>query len=149
MDKFSPIQIVAEEGFHVQSFPISDYFSESRGSVPMADLTVENADIVLTEGTEQSDNDLIEITQHFAFEFKNAGFMKDGAITTCEIMPAFEKLANSANVKHFFIPLGKEFFLYTVSTFLHCSVTRFLPCGGKIFLPRTANSAQPTRRIRR
>ena len=25
-----------------------------------------------------------------------------------------------ANVKHFFTPLGKEFFLYTVSTFLHC-----------------------------
>ena len=31
-----------------------------------------------------------------------------------------------ANVKHFFTPLGKEFFLYTVSTFLHCSVMRFL-----------------------
>ena len=39
-----------------------------------------------------------------------------------------------ANVKHFFTPLGKEFFLYTVSTFLHCSVTRFLHRKVRSFL---------------
>ena len=40
----------------------------------------------------------------------------------------------AANVKHFFTPLGKEFFLYTVSTFLHCSVTRFLHRKVRSFL---------------
>ena len=71
---------------------MDDYLSESITTVPVADLTNEDPDMILTEGTEQSDNDLIEITQHFAFDFKNAGFMKDGVVTTCEIVPAHKEL---------------------------------------------------------
>ena len=92
MDPFSAMDIITKEGFHVLSFPINDYLSESITTVPVADLTNEDPYMILTEGTEQSDNDLIEITQHFAFDFKNAGFMKDGVVTTCEIVPAHEEL---------------------------------------------------------
>ena len=90
MDLFSPQEIIAKKGFHASAFPISGYSDSTVTAVSTVDLTDEDADVLLTDGTEQSDNDLIYVTKNFSFDFKNAGFMRDGSIMTCEIAPKQE-----------------------------------------------------------
>ena len=90
MDLFSPQEIITEKGFQASAFPISGYSDSTVTAVPTVDLTDEDADVLLTDGTEQSDNDLIYVTKNFSFDFKNAGFMRDGSIMTSEITPKQE-----------------------------------------------------------
>lgn len=49
-----------------------------------------DSQILLEHGTEASDNDLLEITQNFAFAFQNAGYMKDGEVVTLKVTPKEE-----------------------------------------------------------
>ena len=87
MDKFEPLDVITKEGFMVNSFPISDFGTYNFTKVAGTDVTDVDRQVLLTEGTDESDNDLLEMTQNFAFGFLGAGYMKDGAVTTADVTP--------------------------------------------------------------
>ena len=90
IDTTNAFDIVSAKGFMVQAFPVDSIGGSTVSQVPVADLTQLDRREVLENGTDDSDNDLIYITNHFAFPFKNAGFMRDGDITTMEVIPKQE-----------------------------------------------------------
>lgn len=69
MNHIEPIDVINRDGFMVQAFPIVD----------STDLVVGNL------GNYQTDEDIINISDNFAFVFDRAGFMREGNIYTCEI----------------------------------------------------------------
>lgn len=87
MDKIEDIDIISYEGFMVNSFPISQIGMSNTTEVLYTDVSNIDRQIMLTDGTEKSDNDLIEMTEKFAFGFLSAGYMKDGVVTTAEATP--------------------------------------------------------------
>ena len=94
----------ASPAFAAGQMPTSEVSADMEASVPESQVEIE------TEYAGQDDSNV-----NSDQESANAQEVdEEGAAET------------DANVKHFFTPLGKEFFLYTVSTFLHCSVMRFL-----------------------
>ena len=46
---------------------------------------------LLSVGTEESDNDLLDMTREFQFNFGNAGYMIDGVVTTADVVPQMEE----------------------------------------------------------
>ena len=69
MNYIEPIDVINRDGFMVQAFPIVD----------SSNLVVGNL------GKYQTDQDIINISDNFAFAFGRAGFMREGNIYTCEI----------------------------------------------------------------
>ena len=90
MDAINEFDIISEKGFMTQSFPVDSIGGSTVSQLPISDLSQLDRKEVLENGTDESDNDLIYITNHFAFPFKNAGFMRDGGITTIEVVPKQE-----------------------------------------------------------
>lgn len=87
MDKMEALDIISKEGFMVNSFPISETGKHNSTKVLCTDVSSIDRQILLTEGTEESDNDLLEMTQEFDFGFLQAGYMKEGEVTTAEVTP--------------------------------------------------------------
>ncbi len=87
MDKLDAIDVVAKDGFMAKSFPISEFGISTTTKVACSDVSSVDRDILVTEGTEASDNDLLEMTKTFAFPFMGAGYMKDGMVITAEVKP--------------------------------------------------------------
>lgn len=87
MDEIDAVDIISNEGFMVNSFPISEVGISNTTEVLCTDVSNIDRQILLTEGTEESDNDLLEMTQEFEFGFLPAGYMKDGVVTTAEVTP--------------------------------------------------------------
>lgn len=87
MDKMEALDIISKEGFMVNSFPISETGKHNSTKVLCTDVSSIDRQILLTEGTEESDNDLLEMTQKFDFGFLQAGYMKEGEVTTAEVTP--------------------------------------------------------------
>lgn len=109
MDEIEDIDIISYEGFMVNSFPISQIGMSNTTEVLYTDVSNIDRQIMLTDGTEESDNDLIEMTKKFAFGFLSAGYMKDGVVTTAEATPVSIKPQLMADIvqrgvdKSFFI----------------------------------------------
>lgn len=87
MDEIDAVDIISNEGFMVNSFPISEVGISNTTEVLCTDVSNIDRQILLTEGTEESDNDLLEMTQEFEFGFLPAGYMKDGVVTTADVTP--------------------------------------------------------------
>lgn len=98
MDKIEPINIISTAGFMVDAFPISEIGATNTTEVKYTDVSKMDRQILLTEGTEKSDNDLLEMTEKFDFGFLSAGYMKDGAVTTVEVTPAYIESQLLANI---------------------------------------------------
>lgn len=98
MDKIEPINIISTAGFMVDAFPISEIGATNTTEVKYTDVSKMDRQILLTEGTEKSDNDLLEMTEKFGFGFLSAGYMKDGAVTTVEVTPAYIESQLLANI---------------------------------------------------
>ena len=88
MDGFEAKDIVISEGFMAKAFPILECGIFSSTEVLCSDISAEDAAVLLKEGTEESDNDLLEMTQKFRFDFMGAGYMKDGQVITTDVKPA-------------------------------------------------------------
>lgn len=87
MDGIEPNDIITERGLMAEAFPISEYKDINTGSFEFTDVADADVDTMLTVGTEDSDNDLLEMTQNFKFGFLDAGYMMDGQITTMKMIP--------------------------------------------------------------
>ena len=69
MDGVKPEDVITKNGFMVQAFPI-----------------IENTDIIAGNvGSYDTDEDIINISDNFAFSFNKAGYMHKGNIYTCDI----------------------------------------------------------------
>lgn len=90
MDSFDATAIIEEHGLMAKAFPISDFTEENLIKFTYTDVSDVDSQILLEHGTEASDNDLLEITQNFAFAFQNAGYMKDGKVVTLKVTPKEE-----------------------------------------------------------
>lgn len=65
----APVDLITQSGFMVQAFPI-----------------ISHSDIVNgTLGSYATDDDIINISDNFAFAFDKAGYMHEGNIFTCDI----------------------------------------------------------------
>ncbi|HJJ68675.1 MAG TPA: DNA (cytosine-5-)-methyltransferase [Methanocorpusculum sp.] len=64
-------EIISSKGFFARTFPI-----EPLGKISMVKLETEN---------------VWEISESFKFEFENAGFMRNGLVTTSKVIPVFEE----------------------------------------------------------
>lgn len=87
IDKIEALDIISQEGLMANSFPISEIGKHNSTEILCTDVSSIDKQILLTEGTEESDNDLLEMTQKFGFGFLSAGYMKDGEVTTAEVTP--------------------------------------------------------------
>jgi DNA (cytosine-5)-methyltransferase 1 len=87
MDCFDESNILTQEGFMAKSFPISDCGPVSSTTVLCSDVSNMDRQILLEEGNDSSDNDLLEMTNSFHFGFKSAGYMKDGFVMTADVKP--------------------------------------------------------------
>ena len=108
MDKVSTEEIMTKEGFFASVFPIEDYGVYKFSEVSVCDISAVKAQTLLTEGIEQADNDLLEMTQRYSFLFENSGYMIDGKITTYNVCPKKEKptllgdiMVDNADSKYF------------------------------------------------
>ena len=87
MDKMEAGKILAVEGFMAKSFPISTCGTLDTTEVLGTDVSTFDRQILLDEGTEESNNDLLEMTKSFKYGFLTAGYMKDGKVTTANVTP--------------------------------------------------------------
>ncbi len=87
MDRYNPIDIITKRGFMIKVFPIASHGDFENSSVLWTDVTKVDRQVLLSEGTEKSNNDLLEMSSDYRFDFLTAGYMKDGAIVTTDITP--------------------------------------------------------------
>lgn len=70
MSQMTAEEIVANNGFMRQAFPITQCFDDSHGDL----------------GAYETDEDFIHISDEFEFTFNKAGYMHEGYIYTCDIV---------------------------------------------------------------
>ena len=87
MDGLDAFEILSKEGFMAKSFPISSCGTLISTEVLYSDVSTMDRAILLEEGSEASDNDLLEMTKKFQFGFLTAGYMKDGNVFTANVTP--------------------------------------------------------------
>lgn len=87
MDKIGVDKILETEGFMAKSFPISECGVLDTTTVLGTDVSKVDPKVLLNEGTDESDNDLLEMTKSFKYGFLSAGYMKDGVVTTANVTP--------------------------------------------------------------
>lgn len=87
MDDYNPQSLLFADGFMAKAFPVSACGMPTTTKVLFTDVSKINRDILCKEGTEESDNDLLEMTKNFRFCFLNAGYMKDGDVFTADVNP--------------------------------------------------------------
>ena len=87
MDKISEIDIIEKEGFMVKAFPIESVGESNFTEVLNTDISNVDKQVLLKEGTEESSNDLLEMSKNFSFGFLPAGFMRDGKVMTAQVTP--------------------------------------------------------------
>lgn len=87
MDRYNPIDIITKRGFMFKAFPIASHGDFENSSVLWTDVTKVDRQVLLSEGTKKSNNDLLEMSSDYRFDFLTAGYMKDGAIVTTDITP--------------------------------------------------------------
>ena len=90
MDQVDPISIITEKGFMAKAFKIDSADSIKECQVIWSDISNVDIPTLLSVGTEQSDNDLLEMTKSFQFGFGNAGYMIDGSVVTADVSPSME-----------------------------------------------------------
>lgn len=111
MKDVEAIDIISKHGMMVQAFPIEEIGVEHIVEVPATDVSNVDRHLLYEEGIEESDNDLLEITKNFKFDFRNVGFMKDGVVTTADVVPRKEepilmsKIAQSHVDDIYYIPV--------------------------------------------
>lgn len=91
MKDVEAIDIISKHGMMAQAFPIEEIGVEHIVGVPATDVSNVDRHLLYEEGIEESDNDLLEITKNFEFNFRNVGFMKDGVVTTADVVPRKEE----------------------------------------------------------
>lgn len=82
-------EIISSKGFFARTFPI-----EPLGKISMVKLETEN---------------VWEISESFKFEFENAGFMRNGLVTTSKVIPVFEEPIPLSRIVDTNVP--EEFYL--------------------------------------
>ena len=90
-DKKSLEDILTSNGFMIKAFPIDGYDEPSTGEVQYTDIAKVDKKTLLTVGTTESDEDLLEMTNRFQFKFGNAGYMKGGEFITTNVTAAMEE----------------------------------------------------------
>ena len=91
MKDMDAISIISEQGMMAQAFPIENVGDGQTVHVPATDVSNVDRHLLYDEGTDESDNDLLEVTKNFAFGFGNAGLMRDGVVITVDVVPRQEK----------------------------------------------------------
>ena len=87
MDNYEADNILSMNGFMAKSFPISKCGPLVETTVLCSDVSNVDRVHLLEDGTEESDNDLLEMTKKFQFCFQTAGYMKDGDVFTTTVTP--------------------------------------------------------------
>ena len=87
MENIDSDDIILKEGLMAQAFPISKHTDMKIGEISYTDISGADIDTMLEIGTVESDNDLLEMTQSYKFDFMNSGYMIDGRITTMSLVP--------------------------------------------------------------
>lgn len=87
MDDVEANELITESGLMAKAFPIKDCRDIDICSFEYTDVSDVDVDTMLTVGTPESDDDLINMTKEFKFEFKDAGYMIDGQVTTMKVAP--------------------------------------------------------------
>ena len=85
MDNLGANEILSKDGFMAKAFPISECGKINSTEVLATDVSKIDRQLLLNEGTEASDNDLLEMTKSFKYEFFSAGFMREGIIYNADV----------------------------------------------------------------
>ena len=85
-----PLNIMTQSGLMAKAFPVSGYGTLKEALLPFTDISEACTDEIYAFGTEQSDDDLIKVSNGFSFDLENAGYMKDGRIYTAAVFPECE-----------------------------------------------------------
>ncbi len=87
MDNIDPSKIITEKGIMAKAFPVSGYSDIKFGDFHFTDVSDVDIDTMLSVGTVESDDDLLDMTRNFKFGFMDAGYMLEGQITTMKVIP--------------------------------------------------------------
>lgn len=101
MDNIEPDELITEKGIMAKAFPVCGYNDVEIGNFDYADVSDVDVNTMLTVGTVESDDDLLNMTQDFKFGFMDAGYMINGQITTMKVVPVeTEPILLSEVVQH-------------------------------------------------
>ena len=87
MDGLESADILLNAGFMAKAFPVTECSTLAETKVLCSDVSEVDRLTLLEEGTEASDNDLLDMTKNFQFGFLAAGYMKDGVVATADVTP--------------------------------------------------------------
>lgn len=87
MDKVDAVDNISKKGFMAKAFPVSGHGACEYTSVLGTNVADVDRQVLLTEGTEKSNTDLLEMSNSFRFGFLSAGYMKDGNVVTTNVTP--------------------------------------------------------------
>ncbi len=109
MDNIEPDELITEKGIMAKAFPVCGYNDVEIGNFDYADVSDVDVNTMLTVGTVESDDDLLNMTQDFKFGFMDAGYMINGQITTMKVVPVeTEPILLSEVVQH---GAGEEYYI--------------------------------------
>lgn len=91
IDNVDPSEIITEKGIMARAFPVSGYDDIKFGDFHFTDVSDVDIDTMLSVGTVESDDDLLDMTRNFKFGFMDAGYMLEGQITTMKVIPTENK----------------------------------------------------------
>lgn len=101
MDNIEPDELITEKGIMAKAFPVCGYNDVEIGNFDYADVSDVDVNTMLTVGTVESDDNLLNMTQDFKFGFMDAGYMINGQITTMKVVPVeTEPILLSEVVQH-------------------------------------------------
>lgn len=108
MDEIKAEKMVAKEGFFASAFPVAEIGKSHCSEVPSYDISNKDKNDLLENSCEESDAELLEVSQKYEFAFENSGYMIDGKIYTYKTEAQVEEptilrevLVESADKKYF------------------------------------------------
>ena len=90
MEQVDARALIEREGFMATAFPVEDGIVMKDTTLDFTDVSANDRVQLYLEGTLESDDDLINATRSFKYDFKNAGYMKAGTVYTAEVTPKYE-----------------------------------------------------------
>lgn len=86
-----PLDIINSKGLMAKAFPIKAVDTLEECQVRWHDLSDEDIDVLLNEGIEEGNEDLLSMSDEFKASFLNAGYMKDGIVKMAKVEPILEE----------------------------------------------------------
>lgn len=82
MEQFNSEFVIQTEGFFAKTFPVKKIQILKKSQLPFTDISEIDSDELLEHGDNSANQELINVSNNYAFTFENTGYMSNGNIYT-------------------------------------------------------------------